>query len=181
MISLQSGFLRDLRMVSDRTSVYMYHLAKEKEVDLTLETYVKRLASGVTEIQKVLNQFPVLARILTEISIRAVNNTIEMLERFVNDYAEITMTYFDGRQLGLKSIQTGAGDAHQNGRTVAIMEFESGEKLVYKPRSLDTDIAFAGWLRYLANKGLRYELKGPLTLSKSSTAGRSLWNIALQE
>ena len=166
LISLQSGFLRDLRMVSDRTSVYMYHLAKEQEAGLTLETYVKRLASGMTEIQKLLEQFPVLARILTEISLRAANNTIEMLERFLNDYDEIATMYFDGRQLCLKSVQTGAGDAHQNGRTVAIMEFDSSEKLVYKPRSLDTDIAFAGWIRFLANKGLRYELKGPLTLSK---------------
>ncbi|WP_426333858.1 type 2 lanthipeptide synthetase LanM [Paenibacillus silvae] len=164
--SLQAGFLRDLRMVADRTSVYMYHLAKEQEPDLTLETYVKRLASGMTEIRKMLEQFPVLARILTEMSLRAANNTIELLERLLNDYDEIATMYFDGKQLRLKSVQTGAGDTHQNGRTVTILEFDSNIKLIYKPRSLDTDLAFAEWLRYLNNKGLRYELKGPLTLSK---------------
>ena len=43
----------------------------------------------------------------------------------------------------LVGLAGGAGDTHRHGRSVAIVEFSSGNRVVYKPRSLDVDRASA--------------------------------------
>lgn len=166
--TLQNSHIRDLRIVADRTVVYAYHLAKEREPGLTLQAYVERIGSGTDEIDKLLQAFPVLARILTESTVRAARNMIEILNRFLDDYVALNEMYFEGSGPVLQSIHPGEGDSHQDGRTVAVLQLDSGIKLVYKPRALDTDVAFADWLRYLAHKGLRYPLSVPLTLSNQA-------------
>ncbi|GIQ69113.1 type 2 lantipeptide synthetase LanM [Xylanibacillus composti] len=164
--SLQNSHLRDLRMAADRTVVYVFHQAKEQDTALTIETFVARLAAGTSEIEKLLASFPVLARILTEMTTRAARNSKEMLERFLDDYDELDKVYFGGRRPRLQSVQMGEGDSHQDGRTVATLQFDCGLKLVYKPRSLETDIALAGWLHCLGHQGLRYPLGVPATIAK---------------
>ena len=56
------------------------------------------------------------------------------------------------------------GDTHQNGRTVAILEFESGEKLVYKPRQILIYKCFESLLDWLNDRGLKHKLKAAKSL-----------------
>ncbi len=56
-------------------------------------------------------------------------------------------------------IEMGAGDRHGGGRQVAVLTFENGEKVVFKPRSLKADQAFAAFLDWLRQSGYDHSIK----------------------
>jgi type 2 lantibiotic biosynthesis protein LanM len=95
-------------------------------------------------------EYPVLARLLGEACIGAVDAQIEMVDRFVADRPVIVRALLDSIDPGpLVAIETGLGDPHRRGRTVAVLTFADGRRVVYKPRSLSSHVHFGdlvGWL-----------------------------------
>ncbi|MEU1037899.1 type 2 lanthipeptide synthetase LanM family protein [Streptomyces sp. NPDC005907] len=94
--------------------------------------------------------YPVLARMLGQSALDATDATAELVARFHADRDALTTTLLDGRAPGaLTRVDLGRGDAHQGHRSVAVLHFASGERLVYKPRPLDQHALLddlVGWL-----------------------------------
>ncbi len=87
--------------------------------------------------------YPVLARILGTACLHAVEAQRELLGRFVADRSVIVAGLLDGVDPGLLvSVEVGSGDYHRGGRSVAVLGFASGARVVYKPRSLDLQAHF---------------------------------------
>ncbi|MCH0541720.1 type 2 lantipeptide synthetase LanM family protein, partial [Streptomyces sp. MUM 203J] len=80
---------------------------------------------------------PVLARILGRAALDAAGAVAEMLERLADDHrllkAELPWEP-DGDPGRLVGVEPGAGDGHGGGRSVMLLTFASGARLVYKPR-----------------------------------------------
>lgn len=94
--------------------------------------------------------YPVLARLLAQTCEYAIDAAVELLRRFCVDRAAIVATFFAGRDPGrLVALHLGAGDRHQRGRTVALLRFTTGVRLVYKPRPLTVHRHFNEVLRWL--------------------------------
>ncbi|MFJ5773996.1 type 2 lanthipeptide synthetase LanM family protein [Streptomyces sp. NPDC093094] len=82
---------------------------------------------------------PVLARILGRTALDAADATAEALERLAHDRARLTAGLLgeSGRDPGpLVGVEPGAGDRHRGGRSVMLLRFADGTRLVYKPRPL---------------------------------------------
>jgi type 2 lantibiotic biosynthesis protein LanM len=62
----------------------------------------------------------------------------------------------------------GAGDSHRRGRTVALLEFANGCKLVYKPRSLQIEVHFQCLLEWLNGRGPQLALRTTKVLDRGS-------------
>ncbi|WFB11310.1 type 2 lantipeptide synthetase LanM family protein [Streptomyces sp. LX-29] len=127
----------------------------------------ERMASFVEHIRepatalRMLAEYPVLARELVACLRTAVNVRAEFTERLLTDLPELRQT-FGGTWHGLADlahISFGAGDTHRGGRTVAILTFTDGRKLVYKPRSLRVEVHFNQVLDWLNARGLRHQLR----------------------
>jgi type 2 lantibiotic biosynthesis protein LanM len=103
---------------------------------------------------KLLTEYPVLARGLAECVATWRLTTLELFERLCRDWPLIART-FTGCSAGdvLVNVQTGAGDRHRSGHTVAILSFQSGFRLVYKPRPLAIDALFQSLLGTLNTWG----------------------------
>ncbi|MGW1411448.1 type 2 lanthipeptide synthetase LanM family protein [Streptomyces sp. NPDC002403] len=93
--------------------------------------------SGLTAL---CTTYPVLARILARAALDAAAALAEMLVRFAADRpvlpgvrASRDEEAGNGR---LAAVEPGAGDGHRGGRTVMLLRFEDGTRLVYKPRPL---------------------------------------------
>jgi hypothetical protein len=98
--------------------------------------------------------YPVLFRSLYVRAMNWVDYTIELLSRFGADWERIRTGLFPESDPGrLTAIAAGAGDTHRQGRTVAILQFSSGLKLVYKPRSMSLDVHFAEFLEWVNQSG----------------------------
>ncbi|WP_053721737.1 type 2 lanthipeptide synthetase LanM family protein [Saccharothrix sp. NRRL B-16348] len=89
-------------------------------------------------------RYPVLARLLGQACLHAVEAHGELLDRFAADRPEIVRTLLDGRDPGpLAHVETGRGDPHARGRSVAVLTFADGRRVVYKPRTVALHQAFA--------------------------------------
>ena len=90
-------------------------------------------------------QYPVLARLLAVRTEQTIDQVIEIVKRLDADAVAIGHWFIPCR---IVQLQLGLSDPHLGGRSVAILQFASGNKLVYKPRSLAVDETYAALLAW---------------------------------
>ncbi|GAA4206175.1 type 2 lanthipeptide synthetase LanM family protein [Actinocatenispora rupis] len=113
-----------------------------------------------------LAEYPVLARLLTTAADQWVRAGAELLTRLAADRAALAETFGGGADPGpVAAIRTGLGDRHRDGRAVALVDFASGLRVVYKPRSVAVDGHVAALVDWL-NGQLARPLRMPVTLAR---------------
>lgn len=109
---------------------------------------------------KLLSEYPVLARQLVRCMENWIDFSAEFLAHLAVDWEEITKLFNPGSKSGrLIEAAAGAGDTHRRGKSVIIVRFEGGLKLVYKPRSIAVDVHFQEFLGWINEKGASPQLQ----------------------
>jgi type 2 lantibiotic biosynthesis protein LanM len=160
---LLEGLARRLQFLSMRTLILELNVARML-AQLPGDTAQERFHSfSTTHFQErqalvaLLEEYPVLARLLATSTERWFTVTLELLERLAMDREALGRVFLGGKDLGvLADAQTGVSDLHREGHGVVLMRFSSGLKLVYKPKSLAVDVRFQQLLRWLNEQGLRH-------------------------
>ncbi|HEY9600230.1 MAG TPA: type 2 lanthipeptide synthetase LanM family protein [Allocoleopsis sp.] len=115
------------------------------------QDYVSRVLGTPQGLFRLLCRYPVLGRLLTTVTNQAIQNSVQWLQRLIADCADIATTFGQGKEPGKVAIvQPGLSDPHAGGQTVWFIQFASGLKLAYKPRSLAIDVAYHQLLEWLA-------------------------------
>ncbi|MEU9193761.1 type 2 lanthipeptide synthetase LanM family protein [Streptomyces hundungensis] len=104
---------------------------------------------------------PVLARGLVGHVRQWIDVRAEFAQRLSADFPELRERFaVSGENLkDLAGLTFGAGDAHRGGRTVTLLAFNDGSRLVYKPRSLAVDTHVNRLLRWINDRGTRHPLR----------------------
>ena len=90
-------------------------------------------------------RFPVTARLVAETVLQWMEFVGEFLARLRHDLARLEAKFHAAAPAGkLRFIEAGLSDPHDHGRSVLILGFESGMRVVYKPRPMQVDLAFYG-------------------------------------
>ncbi|MEZ0258961.1 MAG: type 2 lanthipeptide synthetase LanM family protein [Chthoniobacter sp.] len=101
--------------------------------------------------------YPVLARLLCHQAITWVETTRELLTRLRSDREGIASLFghdCDTDEWGrVAQLQMSLSDRHNGGHQVAILTFENGRKIVYKPKDVSLEDAYNRVLRWLAQQG----------------------------
>ena len=119
------------------------------------------------------SQHAALARLFAIRCVAWVRSITEIMEHLDTDGAEIKNRFFDGEEPGsLVAISRGIADSHNGGRSVAILEFESGAKIVYKPRNMGIDEQFVRIVDSV-NELIEEDLR--LVVPRSWNRGRYGW------
>lgn len=114
--------------------------------------FVARMQRGGME--SLLIRYPVLARIAATRIAHWVESTDEFVRHLAVDRVELRRVFGRGGRLGdVVSIATRLSDPHRGGRTVMVLTFASGTRVVYKPRTLAVDVAFHRLLAWIAEDG----------------------------
>jgi type 2 lantibiotic biosynthesis protein LanM len=149
----------DLLGIVGRTLVLEMHVARLQGL-LPGKTAGERFTAFLDRLRRpdvaaaILTEYPVLARQTVESLGLWVDTSLELLERLAADWMEIKAAFFPGRHPGtLTFVDGGAGDRHRGGRTVRILGFTSGARLVYKPRPLAADAHFQDLLAWINAPG----------------------------
>jgi len=122
--------------------------------------------------QRILEEYPVLARSLVMATEHWAACAAEFLEHLACDVAQLRDAFAAGAHLGaLDTLMAGAGDRHRHGHSVLIAGFSSGTRVVYKPRSLRVDIHFEQLLEWVNQRGQAPPLRGVHTI----TVGNHGW------
>ncbi|MFC8224487.1 type 2 lanthipeptide synthetase LanM [Streptomyces sp. NPDC057287] len=105
-----------------------------------------RLTAGRAGLSSLLSRYPVLARVLAQTAMNAADAFAEMLGRLAADGQLLGSSAVLGdRGAGrsadygphmLTGVESGTGDSHRGGRSVMLLRFADGARLVYKPRPL---------------------------------------------
>jgi lantibiotic modifying enzyme len=104
---------------------------------------------------KLLLVYPVLGRRLAVATMDWMHYVSEMLEHLHRDSHKLTASFgFLASLPELSNIETDLSDPHNEGRTVAILTFKTGQKLVYKPRGGGIDRAWQQWVAWIEAAGL---------------------------
>jgi type 2 lantibiotic biosynthesis protein LanM len=102
------------------------------------------------ELAALFTRYPVLARLLGQACDFAAEAQLELLTRFAADRAEVVTTLLDGTDPGpVVTVLAGLGDPHQQGRSVSMVGFADGRKVMYRPRDVGTHLRFAELMRLL--------------------------------
>ncbi|MEU4442926.1 type 2 lanthipeptide synthetase LanM family protein [Actinosynnema sp. NPDC023926] len=164
----------DPRLDADFTRALGRRLARIAARTLVLELNLERVGGRLAgdtprerfadfvrhvDLPALFARYPVLARLLGQTCLHAVDAHRELLDRFALDRPEIVRTLLDGRDPGpLARVETGRGDPHARGRSVAVLTFADGRRVVYKPRPVALHQAFADlvtWFDGHTGLGLR--------------------------
>jgi type 2 lantibiotic biosynthesis protein LanM len=106
--------------------------------------------------------FPVLARLTGQAVEDWRRNTLEMLLRLREDAAALG---HPGRVL---RVEANLSDLHDGGRSVHVLTFEGGFRIVYKPRGLGPERAFNELLAWCGAQGLPLAPHGHRVLDRGS-------------
>lgn len=157
--SLAVNLPSSLLLLMSRTMVLELQLARQQG-QLSGETPEERFRSFTESLRTpevalaLLRQYPVLARTLVETVDRWVEVGLELLERLAKDWTDLRAFFSPDAEPGLLvELRTGLGDSHRGGRTVTLFRFESGLRLIYKPKSLGVEAAFQNLLGWTGQKG----------------------------
>ena len=161
--SLLEGLARRLQSLSTRTLILELNVARVMD-ELPGGTPQERFHHFSTvRLQEprvlvaVLEEYPVLARLLATSTERWLTVSLELLERIASEREQLGQTFLGGRDIGsLAGLQSGVSDLHREGRSVVLLRFSSGLRLVYKPKSLAVDVRFQQLLQFLNLWGARH-------------------------
>lgn len=158
------GLPEHLTEICDRSMVLELNVARVEEV-LKGETGAARFAhfleliEGKEKRRALLEEYIVMARLVSTRIKFWVKNGLEFFSRLQKDWALITDTFFKGQDPGsIVDLTSGIGDSHRQGHSVISITFEQG-KLIYKPRSVASELEFKHLLQWLNDEGFSPSFK----------------------
>ncbi|MFI7120338.1 type 2 lanthipeptide synthetase LanM family protein [Amycolatopsis sp. NPDC049868] len=112
------------------------------------------------------HEYPVMVRHVVELCDQWARRAVEFAERLIVDLPELIDSGVLAAGAGqIVEVSFGAGDLHRDGQAVAIVKFEDSN-LVYKPRSLRSDVAFSCLLNWFNATGPRHRLRAVRVLDR---------------
>lgn len=113
-------------------------------------------------------EYAALARVLATATLQWVAATAELLLRFSADARLIGGALGMAHELDVAAVAIGLSDPHNGSRSVAVLTFGCGRRIVYKPRSLALDAGFNRLLDWLSELGAPVSLQGFAVLCRGS-------------
>lgn len=130
------------------------------------QNFIRSLVEG--KLKSFFEEYCVLARLMATAIELWVDSNEEFLRRLNSDWSEIQSTFQTKSKLGLVvAIQPCLSDRHHGGRSVTALTFESGLKLVYKPKNIDLEQIFFDLLGWLNQHEFSLSFKLPKVINRS--------------
>ncbi|TDP96494.1 type 2 lanthipeptide synthetase LanM family protein [Labedaea rhizosphaerae] len=113
-----------------------------------LPEFVAALASpdGLADL---VGRYPVLGRLLGQAAMFASDAVVELLDRLAADRTAIADELLSTDPGRCVAVDTGLADSHDHGRSVAVLTFADGARVVYKPRDVAAHVRFTELVDWL--------------------------------
>lgn len=155
---LLDGLSEQLERALERVLVLEMHIARRR-CPLEGSTPTDRWLNFIAAVSQpaaafsLLQEYPVLARVLAEEVRCRLTVGVEFATHLHRDLPQLLRLFRIKRADRVVRVER-VGDRHRGGRCVLIVEFTSGSRLVYKPRSLSVDVHFQQVLGWLNRQGM---------------------------
>lgn len=123
-------------------------------------SYVRHMhAGGLFEL---LDAHPVLARLLSQAVDQWVSAVAEFCSRFLDDFAVLQRDFVwgvRGSRGAVLRLEADLSDRHRDGRMVLACRLSGGERVIYKPRSVQPEKAFYRFIEWLNGERLSHRFR----------------------
>lgn len=146
------------------TMVLEINVAREEQ-RLAGETAEERYSDFITKLHDrdfflgLCSEYTVMARLCIERLTMWQDRMTELLEAVIADFERLRDKFWNGFVPDTANLVLGAGDSHNEGRSVIILE-TSIASVVFKPRNCKMDEGFAELLTWFNSKGPTLDLAG---------------------
>ena len=128
--------------------------------------FVAQFRSG--DSRELFEQKPVLLRLIAVVTRQWIDATREFVDRLTADLPAIRHELIAGSvDARIIEITSGVSDPHNGGRTVMILRFADGARVVYKPKDLRLDVAWHRLVERLNHANAPIALKTARALSRN--------------
>ena len=117
---------------------------------------------------RLLAQYPVLVRRCIGIASSWEQASRSLLARIAVSESKLISVFFANEHPGALASVEVSGDVHNRGQATHILSFESGARLVYKPRPMAMERCYYDFVAWLNDRGLDPELKVVRTLDEGA-------------
>ena len=167
---VQYEALRQLERTLLGSLVALCHraLGRELEVRTRSDAGYRRFVGCITAdgLEGFFARFPALARLVGETVLAWVKHQARFLERLEEDRPQLEEVF--GRPTGrIATLHGLRSDPHHGQATVQIVRFESGLGLVYKPKSVASEVVWHRFLERLKSEGFPLEMRAARALARS--------------
>lgn len=109
----------------------------------------------------VLEEYPVLARLLCQSVIQWKNSVLRLCQRFLHNFPDLRK--FFGWEVGqpfgaVADLRMDLSDRHHGGQTVIECILATSERVIYKPRGVQSEVAFSQVIHWMNEHGLSLKL-----------------------
>jgi type 2 lantibiotic biosynthesis protein LanM len=120
-------------------------------------------------LRRLLADYSVLGRLIATSLLDWIESTGELVARLEADESALAALFCNGNSLGtVVYARSGLSDYHHRGKTVVELEFSTGLRVFYKPRSLAIDLAFFQLVRWINRSLDRAQLRVLAVLDRHS-------------
>lgn len=112
-------------------------------------------------------EYSVLARMMATLTDFWVDATEEFIRRLASDWSEISTT-FQAELRQVIAVESALSDPHNQGRCAIALTFDSGLKLMYKPKDLGIEEAYFQFLSWLNQQGAPLPFKLLKVINRST-------------
>ncbi len=161
--SFKTELLARLGMMIHRTMILEINVSRLREAhdsptsEEGFYNFCEQLL-GADRRAEIFEEYPVLARRIIHSCDNWRKNSIRLFTRLNNDHERITETFLHTKST-ITSISVEAGDVHNEGQSVRILEYECGTRIVYKPRGMRVETEFQELLRNLSRDAQTLEFR----------------------
>jgi type 2 lantibiotic biosynthesis protein LanM len=115
-------------------------------------SFLRRLCEPAAADQ-LFSEYPVLKKEIERLLENWSIFSLEFLHHLCDDWQQLRNEFFGSDPGAIVKVHGGAGDTHRGGRSVMIVSFANGDRIVYKPRSLSADKHFQKLLAWVNKHG----------------------------
>lgn len=173
-IEIESTFFEICMNISYRTVILEINNLRRssrligKDSKERYDYFINTLLQNRKYILEFYNKYPVLYELLD----KKLSNTFKYVKLIITQFENSKLSiesYFNLSNLVVSKIHFNVGDTHSDGKSVCILEFDNGRKLVYKPRNMSVDVNLDLFAKeFSATFDLPNVLFIPRTFSKDS-------------
>ena len=156
IVEIIESIISSLSILAERTMILEVNVAR-LENTLVGDTGEERFQYFIDTIigkkkyqYSLYNECFELTKLMYKVTENKFNYLIEVINNLSNNMGVIREKFNNNAIVGkVISINTGKGDDHNKGRSVALVTFESSLKIIYKPKSLEIEYKFQEILSWL--------------------------------
>lgn len=156
--SIKWYVMKCLQKISIRALIVEMHICKEKgmlgdgNVEEQYRVFCDQMVGNVEFMKYMKTKYPVMFECIADRVEMIVDYYVELICHFNKDISQIQKIAKNKSVRYIEDIRINDSDFHNQGKAVATIKLNSGEKIIYKPHSMENEKGYMNLLQWISKR-----------------------------